>query len=92
MYIGLMPNIHIPRAEAMGIHIVYILILAVRAILNTGTAIKAATAGRMPLNILATTGLSRNSLKKNAMHKIITNEGKAAPKALIIAPGKRLIL
>ena len=47
-------------AEAIGIHTLYLLIFADLAILKVGAAIKATTAGRIPLKIFSTTSYSLN--------------------------------
>ena len=79
-------------ATTTGIHALRMLILAVRAILNMGAAISAATAGRIPWNILSTVGFSLNWRKNTAIVSMIINEGRAAPSAHIRAPGRRRIL
>ena len=48
------------RAQAMGIQQLVSVILADCASRNVGTAIRATTAGRMPRNMAAMTGLSLN--------------------------------
>lgn len=60
MYTGDTPMSQISRAETMGIHILYRLILADFAMLNVGAAIKATTAGRMPLKMFSTAWYSLN--------------------------------
>ena len=49
--IGEKPSNQINKAEAIGIQMVYRLILADLAMVKVGAAINATTAGRMPLNI-----------------------------------------
>ena len=58
--IGDTPSNHIDKAQTIGIQQLDIVIFALCAILNVGTAIKATTAGRLPLNIAVTTALSLN--------------------------------
>lgn len=55
---GLTPNNHISKALTIGIQQLVMAMRADRARLNTGAAMSATTAGRMPLNMDATTGLS----------------------------------
>lgn len=57
---GETPNAHIASAPAMGIQQLAQPTLALRAKSKVGTAMSATTAGRMPRNMAATTGLSSN--------------------------------
>ena len=57
-----------------------------RAVVRHGTAIKATTAGRKPLNAFSIHTLSRTCVKNNAMAKIIRKEGRIVPKAQQRAP------
>ena len=50
----------IRMAETIGIHTLYLLILADLAILKVGAAIKATTAGRIPLKMFSTASYSLN--------------------------------
>ena len=56
------------------------------AILNVGAAISATTAGRIPLNIRSTIGLSLKLWKNIAMARIMRNEGRIVPKVVTILP------
>ena len=58
IYIGDTPISHINNAEKMGINMLYLLIFADLAKLKVGAAIKATTAGRIPLKILSTASYS----------------------------------
>ena len=60
MYTGDTPINQISNAETIGIHTLYLLIFADFAILKVGAAIKATTAGRIPLKIFSTTSYSLN--------------------------------
>ena len=60
--------------------------LADLAILNVGAAISATTAGRIPLNIRSTIGLSLKLWKNIAMARIMRNEGRIVPKVVTILP------
>ena len=62
----------------MGIHTLYLLILADLAMLNVGAAISATTAGRIPLKMRSTTGLYVNDVNQMAIVNIIKKEGKTA--------------
>ncbi len=53
-YMGEKPMHQIRREETTGIQMLYRLIFADFAILNVGAAIRATTAGRIPLNIFST--------------------------------------
>ena len=55
---GEKPNNQMSRAETTGIQRVYRLTLADFAMLKVGAAISATTAGRIPLKIRSTMGLS----------------------------------
>ena len=72
--IGETPNAHIAKAEAMGIQQLDHVTFAVFAIFNVGTAMSATTAGRMPRNMAATTGLSSNWRKNIAMARMMRKE------------------
>ena len=48
------------RAETIGIQMLYLLILADLAMLKVGAAIKATTAGRIPLKMFSTASYSLN--------------------------------
>ena len=85
-YIGETPSIHIARAQAIGIQQLVSVILALLAIENVGTAIRATTAGRIPRNIAATTLLSSNWRKNIAMANMMRNDGRAVPKQALTAP------
>lgn len=84
--IGENPNNQINEADTTGIHKLYRLILADRPIVKVGAAISATTAGRIPLNIRSTIGLSLKVWKKRAMAKMIINEGSIVPSAVTILP------
>lgn len=86
MYIGFTPNNHISKAETIGIHTVYHVNCALRAMLKVGTAISATTAGRMPANMDATHGMCWKFWKNIAMASIISSDGIAVPAAAHIAP------
>ena len=60
MYTGDTPNNQISSADTIGIQTVYLLILADLAMLKVGAAIKATTAGRMPLKMFSTASYSLN--------------------------------
>lgn len=62
--IGENPNNQINEADTTGIHKLYRLILADRPIVKVGAAISATTAGRIPLNIRSTIGLSLKVWKR----------------------------
>lgn len=70
----------------MGTNAVIQLIFAVFAILHKGAAISATTAGRMPLKIASTAGLSLKSWKSIAIVKMIINDGKTAPNTVAMTP------
>mgnify|MGYP003299242464 CR=1 FL=1 len=63
IYTGDTPNNQISRADTMGIHTLYRLILADLASVKVGAAISATTAGRMPLKMLSTASYSLNCWK-----------------------------
>ena len=52
------------------------------AILNVGTAMSATTAGRMPINMAETQGMSMKWRKHMAMARMMRNEGSAVPNAV----------
>ena len=58
MKTGFTPIAQMSRVERIGIQQLLHEIFALQAIFHAGTAIKATTAGRIPLNIDSTTGLS----------------------------------
>ena len=60
MYTGDTPINQINKADTMGIHTLYLLILADLAMLNVGAAMSATTAGRIPLKIFSTASYSLN--------------------------------
>ena len=86
MITGLTPSSQMSKAVTMGIQQVERVICALFARLNVGTAMRATTAGRMPLNIAATQGTSMKRWKNMAMSKMMMNEGRAAPNAETMAP------
>ena len=92
MKMGLTPSFQMSNAETRGIQQVASVMLALFAMLNVGTAIKATTAGRMPLNIAATQGTSMKWWKNMAMSRMMKNEGRAVPNAEQRAPRSRLNL
>ena len=53
--------------------------MAERAILTSGAAIKATTAGRIPLKTASTAGSSFHSRKTIAIARMIRNDGNTAP-------------
>lgn len=65
--IGEKPSNQMSNADETGIHTVYRLMRAALAMVNVGAAIKATTAGRMPLKIRSTTGLSLKLWKNRAI-------------------------
>lgn len=75
IHIGEKPNSQINNADTTGIHKLYRLILADRPMVKVGAAINATTAGRIPLNMRSTIGLSLKEWKKSAMARMIINEG-----------------
>ena len=62
------------------------------AILNVGTAMSATTAGRMPINMAETQGMSMKWRKHMAMASMMRNEGSAVPNAVQRAPAVLRIL
>ena len=60
MYTGDTPISQMSKAEMMGIHTLYRLIFADFAMLKVGAAIRATTAGRIPLKIFSTASYSLN--------------------------------
>ena len=62
-------------------------IFALFAKLKVGTAIKATTAGRMPLNMAAIQGTSMKLWKNIAISKMMRKDGNAVPVAVQMAPG-----
>lgn len=87
IYTGDTPISQISKAETMGIHILYLQIFADLAMLNVGAAMRATTAGRMPLKMFSTASYSLNWWKNKAMAKMMRKEGRMAPKANAKAPG-----
>ena len=75
-------------ATAIGIHTVFHVILAARAEDSTGAIISATTQGRMPMNILDTTGLFfiMSGVRNTAMASIIRNDGRIVPNAATMLP------
>ena len=86
IHIGEKPNSQINNADTTGIHKLYRLILADRPMVKVGAAINATTAGRIPLNMRSTIGLSLKEWKKSAMARMIINEGSIVPSAVTILP------
>ena len=74
------------RAETTGIHRLRRFIFADFAMLNVGAAIKATTAGRMPLKMRSTTVLSLKLWKNRAMARMMRNEGRMVPSAVTMLP------
>ena len=70
----------------MGIQTVWRVTLADLAMLNVGAAIRATTAGRMPLKMRSTVGLSLKVWKKRAMERMMRNEGRMVPSAVMTLP------
>ena len=87
MYTGDTPINQINNAETIGIQTLYLLILADLAMLKVGAAIKATTAGRMPLNIFSTASYSLNCWKNKAMASMMKKEGSMVPNDKAKAPG-----
>lgn len=85
-YIGDNPIPHISNATKMGIHILYLLILADFPVVSTGAMINATTAGRIPLKMRSTIGLSYDLAKNMAMSKIRMKEGNTVPNVAAILP------
>lgn len=85
--IGETPNCQINKAATIGMIIVLRVSFTERAVVRQGTAIRATTAGRNPLNIFSTHILSWNCVKNSAMARIIVKEGRIVPKAQTILPG-----
>ncbi len=71
---------HTDKATAIGIHSVFRVIPVLLPNWMSGAAIKATTAGRMPLNILSTRGLSLNCVKNKAINRMMIKEGRITPK------------
>lgn len=84
--IGEKPSNQMSRADRIGIQILYRFILADLAMLKVGAAIRATTAGRMPLNIFSIHTLSLKLWKNNAMARIIRKDGNIVPNAVTILP------
>ena len=78
----------ISNATDTGIRIVRQLIPAALADVKTGAIINATTAGRIPLKIAVIVGfdLIISGVRKIAIAKIITNEGRIVPNEAIILP------
>ena len=91
-YAGESPKNATTTATATGIQTVFQVILAVFDMKITGTTMSATTAGRMPLNIFSTVGLSWMSVKTIAASRMIMKEGSAAPIAHASAPQNLAIL
>ena len=81
-----MPTKVINKAVAIGTHTFLIPIFAALAVVRTGAIINATTAGRIPLNILSTVGLSYMVTKNIAIANIIINDGNMVPSAANVAP------
>lgn len=80
MYAGDIFNSHTAMTTTRGIHAFFREIPA--DLLNpvNGAAIKATTAGRIPLKIRSTIGLFLNCVKIMAMKRIVMKEGRMMPK------------
>ena len=82
IHIGEKPNSQINNADTTGIHKLYRLILADRPMVKVGAAINATTAGRIPLNMRSTIGLSlkedRKSTRLNSSHSEISRMPSSA--------------
>ena len=74
------------NAAVMGMMAVFHVSFAALDIFQRGATIKATTAGRMPLNIRSTTGLSAKEVKQSAMVRMMRKEGSELPKAHIMLP------
>ena len=77
---GDIPTCHINRAAKIGMITVFGVTPAALPICHNGAAIRATTAGRMPLNTRSTTGLSLKSVNKMAISRIMMKEGKMVPR------------
>ena len=82
----------INKMAEIGIIIVFRVIPTAFPMLKRGAAIRATTAGRMPLKMLSTVGFSLKVVNTMAISKMIINEGNALPKDVIKLPLKPLIL
>ena len=60
--------------------------LFLTAMLIIGTAMSEATTGRIPLNILMTTGESLNEEKRMAIRRMVTKDGSVAPSVAAMLP------
>ena len=80
------------KATVIGIHIFFIFIFADLAVVSTGAIIKATTAGRIPLKIRSTIGLSYDLEKNIAISSIRIKDGRTVPKVEIIQPLSPLTL
>ena len=69
-YIGFTPRAQMAMAQTMGIQALRNVIFACFAMLKQGDAIRATTAGRMPLNVASTHGISRNCVRHVAMSRM----------------------
>ena len=76
----------------MGINKVLRVIWADFANRKMGAAIKATTAGRTPLKMLSTTGLSLKEVKTDAISRMIRKEGSTAPRLAKYMPDFPLAL
>lgn len=86
MSIGDTFNCQISSAATMGINAVFHVSFAAFDILHSGATMSATTAGRIPLNIRSTTGLSAKDVKQMAMVSMIRKDGSALPSAHVILP------
>ena len=84
------PKSQISKAETTGIQMLWQFIFADRAMLNVGAAIKATTAGRMPLKMRSIMALSLKLWKNMAIARIMRNDGKTVPNVVTMLPHKPL--
>ena len=72
----------------MGIHTVFQLIFAARAVVSTGATISATTAGRIPWKMLLISWLffMSSGVKKIAIARIIIKDGRIVPSADTMLP------
>lgn len=75
----------------IGISMVFLLILALLLMFITGAAIRATTAGLIPLKAFSTKTLSFIPVKKEAIIKIIKKDGKTDPKVVAKTPKTPLL-
>ena len=84
---GEKPSSQMSKADTTGIQTLYLVIFADLAILNVGAAIRATTAGRIPLKMRSTTALSLKLWKNSAMARMMRKDGSTVPKAVTMLPG-----